>query len=61
MGAASSIFGVFQFLLGGILAAVLSRASEPSPVPMAVTMAVSGIACAAVWWLGLKPYAPLRD
>jgi len=61
MGAASSIFGVFQFLLGGILAAVLSRSDEPSPIPMAVTMAVSGVACAAVWWLGLKPHAPKRD
>jgi DHA1 family bicyclomycin/chloramphenicol resistance-like MFS transporter len=61
MGAASSIFGVNQFLLGGILAAVLSRADEPSPLPMAITVAVSGISCAAVWWLGLKPHAPLRD
>ena len=61
MGAASSIFGVNQFLLGGILAAVLSRASEPSPLPMAATIAVSGIVCAAVWWLGLKPHAPERD
>jgi DHA1 family bicyclomycin/chloramphenicol resistance-like MFS transporter len=61
MGAASSIFGVNQFLLGGILAAALSRAAEPSPLPMAVTVAVSGVACAAVWWLGLKPHAPLRD
>jgi DHA1 family bicyclomycin/chloramphenicol resistance-like MFS transporter len=61
MGAASSIFGVNQFLLGGILAAVLSRTSEPSPLPLAVTVAVSGIACAAVWWIGLKAHAPLRD
>jgi DHA1 family bicyclomycin/chloramphenicol resistance-like MFS transporter len=61
MGAASSIFGVNQFLLGGILAAALSRAVEPSPMPMAVTVAVSGISCAAVWWLGLQPHAPLRD
>jgi DHA1 family bicyclomycin/chloramphenicol resistance-like MFS transporter len=61
MGAASSIFGVHQFLLGGILAAALSRAREPSPLPMAVTMAVSGVACAAVWWLGLRSSAPERD
>ena len=61
MGAASSIFGVNQFLLGGILAALLSRAVEPSPLPMAVTMAASGIACAAVWWAWLRPSAPPRD
>jgi DHA1 family bicyclomycin/chloramphenicol resistance-like MFS transporter len=61
MGAASSIFGVNQFLLGGILAAALSQAVEPSPLPMAATVAVSGVACAAVWWIGLKPHAPLRD
>jgi DHA1 family bicyclomycin/chloramphenicol resistance-like MFS transporter len=61
MGAASSIFGVNQFLLGGILAALLSRVVEPSPLPMTVTIAVSGIACSLVWWLWLKPHAPLRD
>lgn len=61
MGAASSIFGVNQFMLGGILAAVLSRVAEPTPIPMAATVAGSGMACAAVWWFWLKPLAPLRD
>jgi DHA1 family bicyclomycin/chloramphenicol resistance-like MFS transporter len=61
MGAASSIFGVFQFLLGAIVAAMLSRIVVPSPMPMAWTVAVSGIACASIWWLGLSASAPLRD
>jgi DHA1 family bicyclomycin/chloramphenicol resistance-like MFS transporter len=61
MGAASSIFGVNQFMLGGIVAAMLSRVVEPSPMPMAWTVAASGVSCAAVWWLGLKRSAPLRD
>jgi hypothetical protein len=61
MGAASSIFGVNQFMLGGILSAILSRIPEPTPIPMALTVAASGTACALVWWLWLKPYAPLRD
>lgn len=58
MGAASSIFGVNQFLIGGITAAILSRAVVPSPLPMAVTVAASGLLCAAVWWLWLKPSSP---
>jgi DHA1 family bicyclomycin/chloramphenicol resistance-like MFS transporter len=61
MGAASSIFGVNQFMLGGIVAALLSRIVEPTPMPMAWTVAASGISCAAVWWLGLRSSAPLRD
>jgi len=61
MGAASSIFGVNQFLLGGIVAALLSRVVEPSPLPMALSVACSGLGCAAVWWLWLRPTAPLRD
>jgi DHA1 family bicyclomycin/chloramphenicol resistance-like MFS transporter len=58
MGAASSIFGVNQFLIGGITAAALSRAVVPSPMPMAVTVAVSGLLCAAVWWLWLRSSPP---
>ncbi len=61
MGAASSVFGVNQFMLGGILAAALSRIVEPTPRPMALTVAVSGVSCAAVWWLWLKRSAPVRD
>ena len=61
MGAASSVFGVNQFMLGGIVAALLSRVVEPTPMPMAWTVAVSGVSCAAVWWLWLMPTAPLRD
>ena len=55
MGAASSLFGVNQFLIGGIVAALLSRVVVPSPMPMAWVVSVSGVACAAVWWLWLKP------
>lgn len=61
MGAASSIFGVNQFLIGGIAAAFLSRVVVPSPMPMAGTVAASGILCAAVWWVWLKPAAPRAD
>jgi len=61
MGAASSVFGVNQFLLGGIVAALLSRVVEPSPLPMALSVACAGTGCAAVWWLWLRPMAPLRD
>jgi DHA1 family bicyclomycin/chloramphenicol resistance-like MFS transporter len=61
MGAASSIFGVNQFMLGGLLSAALSRIAEPTPMAMAWTVAVSGISCAALWWLWLSKSAPLRD
>jgi DHA1 family bicyclomycin/chloramphenicol resistance-like MFS transporter len=61
MGAASSLFGVNQFFIGGIIAALLSRNAAPSPMPMAWVVSVSGIACAAVWWLWLKRGAPVRD
>lgn len=60
MGAASSVFGVNQFMLGGLLAAYLSRFVEPTPMPMAWTVAVSGAGCASVWWLWLRRSAPLR-
>ena len=62
MGAASSLFGVNQFFIGGIVAALLSiLATEPSPLPMASVVAASGASCAAVWWLWLKRAAPVRD
>jgi MFS transporter, DHA1 family, multidrug resistance protein len=57
MGAASSLFGVNQFFIGGVIAALLSRKVEPSPMPMAWVVSVSGLACAAVWWLILRPAA----
>jgi DHA1 family bicyclomycin/chloramphenicol resistance-like MFS transporter len=60
MGAASSLFGVNQFFIGGIVAALLSRVVEPSPMPMAWVVAVSGVACASVWWLWLKPKLPVK-
>ena len=50
MGAASAVFGVNQFLVGALVAAGLSLLSVPSPVPLALTTAVAGCACAAVWW-----------
>jgi DHA1 family bicyclomycin/chloramphenicol resistance-like MFS transporter len=58
-GAASAVFGVSQFLIGGIVAALLSLVNEPSPVPLAATMAFAGGACALVWWgwLGRVPVA----
>jgi DHA1 family bicyclomycin/chloramphenicol resistance-like MFS transporter len=55
MGAASSLFAVNQFFIGGIVAAFLSRAVTPSPMPMAWVVAVSGTTCAAIWWLWLRP------
>lgn len=61
MGAASSLFGVNQFFIGGVVAALLSRNVVPSPMPMAWVVSFSGVTCAAVWWLWLKPAAPLRD
>jgi DHA1 family bicyclomycin/chloramphenicol resistance-like MFS transporter len=54
MGAASAVFGVNQFLVGGLVAAGLSSLDEPSPVPLAVTTAVAGSACAALWWCWLR-------
>ena len=36
MGAASAVFGVNQFLVGGLVAAALSLLAEPSPLPLAV-------------------------
>jgi DHA1 family bicyclomycin/chloramphenicol resistance-like MFS transporter len=61
MGAASSLFGVNQFFIGGVVAALLSRVVEPSPMPMAWVVSVSGASCAGVWWLLLKPAAPPAD
>jgi DHA1 family bicyclomycin/chloramphenicol resistance-like MFS transporter len=58
MGAASSLFGVNQFFIGGIVAALLSRVVEPSPMPMAWVVSASGVSCASVWWFWLKPKAP---
>jgi MFS transporter, DHA1 family, multidrug resistance protein len=54
MGAASAVFGVNQFLVGGLVAAGLSSLDEPSPLPLAVTTAVAGCACAALWWGWLR-------
>jgi DHA1 family bicyclomycin/chloramphenicol resistance-like MFS transporter len=54
MGAASAVFGVNQFLVGGIVAAALSSLSEPSPLPLAVTVGVAGSVCAWLWWGWLR-------
>jgi DHA1 family bicyclomycin/chloramphenicol resistance-like MFS transporter len=54
MGAASAVFGVNQFLVGGIVAAGLSSLSEPSPLPLAVTVGVAGSVCAWLWWGWLR-------
>jgi DHA1 family bicyclomycin/chloramphenicol resistance-like MFS transporter len=50
MGAASAVFGVNQFLVGALVAAGLSLLSEPSPLPLALTVACAGVACASLWW-----------
>jgi DHA1 family bicyclomycin/chloramphenicol resistance-like MFS transporter len=60
MGAASSLFGVNQFFIGGIVAALLSRNSVPSPMPAAWVVCAAGVACASVWWFWLKRSAPVR-
>jgi hypothetical protein len=57
MGAASAVFGVNQYLVGGLVAAALSSLSEPSPLPLAITTAVAGSACAALWWCWLRRLA----
>jgi hypothetical protein len=54
MGAASAVFGVNQFLVGGLVAAGLSSLSEPSPLPLVVTTALAGCTCAALWWGWLR-------
>jgi DHA1 family bicyclomycin/chloramphenicol resistance-like MFS transporter len=50
MGAASAVFGVNQFLVGALVAAALSMLSEPSPLPLALTTGLAGVACAGLWW-----------
>ena len=57
MGAASAVFGVNQFLIGALVAAGLSSLSEPSPLPLALTTAVAGTACAGLWWGWLRRVA----
>jgi hypothetical protein len=57
MGAASAVFGVSQFLVGALVAAALSLLSVPSPLPLALTTAVAGSACAALWWGWLRNQA----
>jgi MFS transporter, DHA1 family, multidrug resistance protein len=53
-GAASSLYGVNQFLIGAIVAALLSLVKVPTPYPLAATMAIAGVSCAAVWWGWLR-------
>jgi DHA1 family bicyclomycin/chloramphenicol resistance-like MFS transporter len=60
VGAASAVFGVNQFLIGGIVAGALSLVREPSPLPLAATMAFAGLGCAAVWWAWLARGAPVK-
>jgi DHA1 family bicyclomycin/chloramphenicol resistance-like MFS transporter len=50
MGAASAVFGVNQFLIGALVAAGLSLVSEPSPLPLVLTVACAGVASAGLWW-----------
>jgi DHA1 family bicyclomycin/chloramphenicol resistance-like MFS transporter len=60
-GATSAIFGVNQFLIGGIVAALLSLVDEASAVPLAATMAFAGLGCALVWWGWLGRVPVVRD
>jgi DHA1 family bicyclomycin/chloramphenicol resistance-like MFS transporter len=61
MGAASAVFGVNQFLIGALVAAVLSLLSEPSPLPLVAAMAAAGLGGAAVFWGWLRRHAPVSD
>jgi ABC-type uncharacterized transport system permease subunit len=61
MGAASAVFGVNQFLIGALVAAVLSLLSEPSPLPLVAAMAAAGLGGAAVFWGWLRRHAPVTD
>ena len=62
MGAASSLFGVNQFFIGGVIAAILSRIpGDPSPMPMAWVVVASGLSSASVWWFWLRRTAPARS
>jgi DHA1 family bicyclomycin/chloramphenicol resistance-like MFS transporter len=54
MGAASAVFGVNQFLVGGLVAAGLSSLPAPSPLPLVLTTGFAGSACAALWWGWLR-------
>jgi MFS transporter, DHA1 family, multidrug resistance protein len=53
-GAASAVFSVNQFVAAAAVAALLSTFETPSPLPLAITMAVCGGGCAAMWWLVLR-------
>ncbi len=53
-GAASALFGVNQFLIGSIVAALLSLVATATPMPLASAMALAGLGAAAVWWGWLK-------
>ncbi len=59
-GAASSLFGVNQFLIGALVAAALSLVKTPTAIPLSATMACAGIGCAAVWWGWLRRIATPR-
>jgi DHA1 family bicyclomycin/chloramphenicol resistance-like MFS transporter len=50
MGAASAVFGFNQFLIGALVAAGLSLLSEPTPLPLALTVAGAGLSTASLWW-----------
>lgn len=56
-GAASSLFGANQFLIGAVVAAALSLVTVPTPYPLAATMAFAGVGSAVVWWGWLRGIA----
>jgi len=60
-GAASAVLGMSQFLIGAIVAAILSLSENPVPLPLVSSMAIAGLGCAAVWWGLLARGSPPRD
>ena len=55
-GTASSVFGVFQFGLGGLSGWAVVFAGDGSPLPMAVTILVCGILSLTTRHLLTRPH-----
>jgi MFS transporter, DHA1 family, multidrug resistance protein len=53
-GAASAVFSVNQFIVGALVAALLSTVQTPSALPLATTMAIAGAGAAGIWWIWLR-------
>ncbi len=59
-GAASSLPGLLQFLVGGLAASALGLAGQGTAVPMAATMFGCATAALAVLLISGRPHAPTR-